>query len=194
MHPTKLPGLLPPASDCRPLPPVVGVTGLKDTGKTTLTCRLVERLAQKGLRVCVLKHDPHDWEWEPQGTDTQKARAAGAAGSALLSQNKFSLCVQTPQPLELGDILPLFSGFDLVLLEGFHASPWPRIELLRYQVPDTEENTRLPRSEPGQLIAVAADWPVQLPPAFDGVPVLDWNDIDGLLAALERVLPPALAR
>ena len=35
----------------------------------------------------------------------------GAAGSALLSQNKFSLCVQTPQSLELGDILPLFSGF-----------------------------------------------------------------------------------
>lgn len=188
MKHNKLPGLL-PEGPARPLPPVAGVTGLKDTGKTTLTCRLVERLAQKGVRVCVLKHDPHDWEWEPQGTDTQKARAAGAAGSALLSQNKFSLCVQTPQPLELGDILSLFSGFDLVLLEGFHQSPWPRIELLRRNVPDTAENTRLPRSEPGQLIAVAADWPVELPPDYDGVPVLDWNDIDGLLAALERVLP-----
>ena len=40
---------------------IVAISGIKNSGKTTLICRLLEIFKEKGLRVAVLKHDGHDF-------------------------------------------------------------------------------------------------------------------------------------
>ena len=43
---------------------------VKNSGKTTLICRLLEIFKDKGLKVAVLKHDGHDFVPDVPGTDT----------------------------------------------------------------------------------------------------------------------------
>ncbi len=37
-------------------PPVFGITGWKNSGKTTLTARLIAEFTGRGYRVCAVKH------------------------------------------------------------------------------------------------------------------------------------------
>ena len=40
---------------------IFAISGVKNSGKTTLICRLLEIFKDKGLKVAVLKHDGHDF-------------------------------------------------------------------------------------------------------------------------------------
>ena len=37
-------------------PPIFGITGWKNSGKTTLTARLIAEFTGRGYRVCAVKH------------------------------------------------------------------------------------------------------------------------------------------
>ena len=39
---------------------IFAISGVKNSGKTTLICKLLEIFKEKGLKVAVLKHDGHD--------------------------------------------------------------------------------------------------------------------------------------
>ncbi|MGZ5823753.1 MAG: molybdopterin-guanine dinucleotide biosynthesis protein B [Hyphomicrobium sp.] len=41
-------------------PPLIGIVGWKNSGKTTLIERLVAALTQRGLRVATVKHTHHE--------------------------------------------------------------------------------------------------------------------------------------
>mgnify|MGYP001196962894 CR=1 FL=1 len=49
---------------------IFAISGVKNSGKTTLICRLLEIFKDKGLKVAVLKHDGHDFVPDVPGTDT----------------------------------------------------------------------------------------------------------------------------
>ena len=51
-------------------PAVVAVSGVKNSGKTTLIIEMLPYLTEKGLRVAVIKHDGHSFEPDPVCTDT----------------------------------------------------------------------------------------------------------------------------
>ncbi|MDE0392185.1 MAG: molybdopterin-guanine dinucleotide biosynthesis protein MobB, partial [Rhodospirillales bacterium] len=57
-----------------------GVTGLSDSGKTTLVCRLLPRLRERGLRVATVKHAHHGFDLLPEGHPAQAWRGARAPG------------------------------------------------------------------------------------------------------------------
>jgi hypothetical protein len=57
---------------------VFGITGWKNTGKTTLTERLVAELTGQGLRVSTVKHAHHETEIDHPGRDSFRHRQAGA--------------------------------------------------------------------------------------------------------------------
>ena len=63
------------------------VLGVKNSGKTTLICRLLEIFKDKGLKVAVLKHDGHDFVPDVPGTDTYCQLQSGAYGTAVFSLN-----------------------------------------------------------------------------------------------------------
>ena len=72
-------------------PPLFGVAGWKNSGKTTLMVGLIAELARRGYEVCVIKHAHASFEIDHEGRDSFKMRAAGARQVALSSPRRFAL-------------------------------------------------------------------------------------------------------
>ena len=144
---------------------IVAVCGAKNTGKTTLLEKLIPALARRGIRAAVIKHDGHRFAPDREGTDTYRMLAAGAVGAAVFDAEKFQLVRRAPvTERELADFFP---EAELILLEGFKSSDWPKIEVLR----DGE-----PVSDSGMWIALVTEDPmVDL-----GVPIFSPEDIEQL--------------
>ena len=147
---------------------VLAVSGVKNSGKTTVLEGLVARLAARGLKVAVLKHDGHAFQADRPGTDTFRCLAAGACGTAVFDGEKFQL-VRRAAVTER-DLIPLFPEADLILLEGFKGSAWPKVEVVR------AGNSDGPVCDPATLLALVTDLPIALP----GVPALALDDGEGL--------------
>ena len=97
---------------------IFAISGVKNSGKTTLICRLLEIFKDKGLKVAVLKHDGHDFVPDVPGTDTYCQLQSGAYGTAVFSAGKYMLVKQQPQISEK-ELAEFFPEADLILLEGF---------------------------------------------------------------------------
>lgn len=118
-------------------PAVLAVSGAHNSGKTTLLEKLLPILRGKGLKVGVIKHDGHDFTPDVPGTDSYRLREAGADGVAVYSGQRYMLTELFR--LTEQDLLALFErhGYDLVLLEGYKSSGWPKIEVVRKAISDT---------------------------------------------------------
>ena len=66
-------------------PAVLAVSGVHNSGKTTLLEKLLPVLRSRGLKVGVIKHDGHDFTPDVPGTDSYRLREAGAEGVAVYS-------------------------------------------------------------------------------------------------------------
>ena len=143
---------------------VAAVSGVKNSGKTTLLEKLIAVLTARGFQVAVIKHDGHHFDPDVPGTDSWRHRQAGAYGTAIYDGEKY-LMVKTARisPEELMDQFP---EADLILLEGAKDSPWPKFEIVR------GGNSDRPVCDPSTLIALVTDLPLSLP----GVPTLGLED------------------
>ena len=103
----------------------------------TLLEKLLPALRSRGLKVGIIKHDGHDFTPDVPGTDSYRLREAGAEGVAVYSGQRYLLTEMFR--LTEQDLLALFErhGYDLVLLEGFKDSGWPKIEVVRKEISDT---------------------------------------------------------
>ena len=128
----------------RKRPVIFAVSGYKNSGKTTLTVKLVERLTGQGYRVATIKHDGHDFEPDVPGTDSYRHRKAGACGCAVFSDHRWMVIREQPEAkeerLDENDLIRLFPDVDIILLEGFKHSSWPKY-FCRYpeEIPDEEK-------------------------------------------------------
>ena len=147
---------------------VIAVSGVKNSGKTTVLEKLVAELTERGLKVAVIKHDGHSFEPDRPGTDTYRHLAAGAVGTAVFDGEKFQMTRYATVTEE--DLITLFPGVDLILLEGFKSSNWPKVEVVR------RGNSDVPVCDPATLLALVTDLHLDLP----GVPVLGLEDTKGL--------------
>ena len=59
-------------------PAVLAVSGVHNSGKTTLLEKLLPVLRSRRLKVGVIKHDGHDFTPDVPGTDSYRLREAGA--------------------------------------------------------------------------------------------------------------------
>lgn len=123
---------------------IFAVSGYKNSGKTTLTVKLVKRLTALGYRVATIKHDGHDFEPDVPGTDSYRHREAGAYGCAVFSGNRWMVTKEQPgddaQKIDEYTLLQMFPEADIVLLEGFKHSDWPKY-FCRYpeEIPDEDD-------------------------------------------------------
>ena len=156
---------------------LAAVSGVKNSGKTTFLAALIPELKALGITAAVIKHDGHSFQPDREGTDTCRLLAAGAMGAAVFDGEKFQ-AVKYARVTEQ-ELAALFPEADLILLEGFKYSPYPKIEILRSAV------SREPVCDPATLLGLVTDTEVRLPgvPAFDpadaaGVALLlrDWLD------------------
>ncbi|MDO5300747.1 MAG: molybdopterin-guanine dinucleotide biosynthesis protein B [Clostridia bacterium] len=136
---------------------VLAVSGVKNSGKTTCIANVLPILKKHGLRVAVIKHDGHEFEPDVPGTDTWRLRKAGAYGTAIFSKGRFQIIQE--RPTDEAAIIGMFHDVDLVLLEGFKYSRYPKIEIVR------SGNSQESICPADTLIAVATNID-----GFDGVP------------------------
>ncbi|MWC31005.1 molybdopterin-guanine dinucleotide biosynthesis protein B [Paenibacillus sp. MMS18-CY102] len=110
-------------------PTVVQVVGYKNTGKTTVVCRLTELLKQSGYTVATMKHDAHDFEMDKEGTDTWCHRQAGADLTIITSPHQTAILQQRSTPLE--QLIQAWGNVDFVLVEGFKTASYPKFILVK---------------------------------------------------------------
>jgi molybdopterin-guanine dinucleotide biosynthesis protein B len=109
---------------------IVAVCGVKNSGKTTLLERLVEKFSKEGVKVAVIKHDGHDFTCDIEGTDSSRIKAAGAYGTAVFSEHR-SFIHKTGTKETLESLIGQFPEADLIFLEGMKETDYPKIELIR---------------------------------------------------------------
>lgn len=109
--------------------PVIQIVGFKNSGKTTLICKLLEILNAMNLRVAVIKHDIHGFEADRENTDTFRHRRAGAVATAITSP--WRTAVIEERETQLSDLIQRFADYDMTIVEGFKQERYPKIVLIR---------------------------------------------------------------
>lgn len=163
---------------------VFGITGWKNSGKTTLTCKLVEEFTRRGFRVATLKHAHHAFDVDHGGTDSHRHRQAGAGEVAIVSGRRWAIMHELADADEpsMQEILARLSPCDLVLVEGYKRESHSKIEVRRKAALD---RTPVPDLD-GSIRAIAADHAVD----DAKVPVFSLDDIHAIadMIALETGL------
>ena len=110
---------------------VRAIVGDSGSGKTLLAERLVAAFADKGQRVAYIKHAPHGFEPGKPDSDTQRVARAGASQCFLVDaegqvHTDHPDASASPEAVLLGGV-----EADVMLLEGFSSSAWPKIRVTR---------------------------------------------------------------
>jgi len=156
-------------------PPLFGVVGWKNSGKTTLMVGLVGELTKRGFNVSVIKHAHAKFDIDHEGRDSFRMREAGACQIALSSPRRFALMRELGDASEMSfaDVVSYAGSCDLVLVEGYKREAFPKIEIRRDGAASREP---LQETFP-QIVAIASD----RPNAEDGTrPVFDLNDVKSI--------------
>jgi molybdopterin-guanine dinucleotide biosynthesis protein MobB len=152
---------------------IYGITGWKNSGKTTLVERLVAEIGGRGYSVSTLKHAHHTFDIDQPGKDSHRHRTAGAREVLVSSRERWALMAENrgaPEPA-LADLLGRLSPVDLVLVEGYKRDRHPKIEARRGATAQQPIAAGDPTVE-----AIASDAPV----TDAAVPVFDLDDISGI--------------
>ena len=107
--------------------PVIALVGHSGSGKTLLAEQVTAAGVDKGLRVAYVKHAPHGFEPGRPDSNSERVREAGADPVVVIGPNgRIELTGGDGGPLP--QLLTGLRG-DVVLLEGFSSSPWPKVRV-----------------------------------------------------------------
>jgi molybdopterin-guanine dinucleotide biosynthesis adapter protein len=161
---------------------VFGITGWKNSGKTTLTEKLVAEFVRRGWKVSTVKHAHHAFDIDKPGADSFRHRQAGATEVAIVSDRRWALMheLRGEDEPSLDAILSRLAPCDLVLVEGYKREGHKKIETRRLDAKDTAP---LSAGDP-HIVAVAADF---LLPG-EVLPTFDLNDIPAIADFIEAAM------
>jgi len=145
--------------------PILGFAAFSGTGKTTLLTQIIPLLKLHGLRIGLIKHSHHSFQIDQPGKDSFRLREAGASPVMLVSSHRRAIITEYEVAREpaLADELLLLpqSELDLILVEGFKATAFPKIELHR---PSLNKPLLYPNDP--NIIAIASDFAIDTPPSL----------------------------
>jgi molybdopterin-guanine dinucleotide biosynthesis protein B len=161
---------------------IFGITGWKNSGKTTLTEKLVAELVRRGWRVSTVKHAHHDFDIDKEGADSFRHRRAGATEVAVVSNRRWALMHELRDEDEppLSAILERMAPADIVIVEGYKREGHRKIEARRRAA---KSQDRLSPGDPA-IVAVAADGPQP----GETLPVFDLDDTAAIADFVEHAL------
>jgi molybdopterin-guanine dinucleotide biosynthesis protein B len=151
-------------------PPIFGIAGWKNSGKTGLMVRLVTEFTRRGYLVSTIKHAHHDFDIDKVGADSYRHREAGAHEVTIVSGTRYAIMHElrgAPEPA-FEEIVSRLAPCDLILIEGYKREPIPKVEARRLEAMKREP---LAPTDP-HIVAIAADHPV----VDDTLPVFDLDD------------------
>jgi len=170
-------------------PPLIGVVGWKNSGKTTLIAKLIANFAARGLDVAAVKHAHHGFDVDREGRDSFRYRQAGAQTVVISSAKRFAIMAELngkPEPT-LAELVRHIGKADIVLVEGFKRESHAKIEVRRLEAVHRKP---LAPDDPS-ILAIAADFEVE----GADVPVFELGDIDAIaefiLSQVRRQRPEA---
>ncbi len=144
--------------------PILGFAAFSGTGKTTLLTKLIPLLKNNGIRIGLIKHSHHNFEIDKPGKDSYLLRKAGASPVMLVSSHRRAIITEFSHIEEpkLNEQLKQFdqSELDLILVEGFKAEHFPKIELHR---PSLQNKLIFPQDP--NIIAIATDEAIKITPS-----------------------------
>lgn len=161
---------------------IIVICGVKNSGKTTLITKLIPKFTSLGYKVATIKHDGHDFDSDVAGTDTYKHKESGAYGTAVFSKNKFMI-VKEQKETDEAELISLFPEADIIFLEGFKKSTYPKIEIIR------KGNSSESVCNKQNLIAIVSD--IENIKEENNIKnldidnkIIDLNNIDGITEAI----------
>lgn len=160
----------------------IAISGVKNSGKTTLIEKLLPALIRRGIRTAVIKHDGHDFEGDVPGTDSYRISRAGAFGTAVFSESKYLLQKEdseTDQERKAEQLAKSFPEADLILLEGFKNSSYPKFEVVR--AGNSKESVCIGEN----LLAIVSDFEPDHP---EEIPVFGLEDAERIASFIEEIL------
>ncbi len=136
---------------------IIAVSGVKNSGKTTLLCELIKELRSRNKHVAVIKHDAHEFKCDIPGTDSDRLSASGAFGTAVIGPghlfiNRYSEDINNSiSDAKVRELSRFFSASDIIFVEGMKQSRFPKIEVVRKGV------SSHPVSNPEGLFLIVTD-------------------------------------
>lgn len=162
-------------------PMMIGIVGWKNSGKTTLVVRLVEKLSQRGLKIATVKYAHHAPRLPDGSTDSERHKQAGASEVIAIFPERWEISGRAGNgpPPDLTQIAARLQAADLILIEGNKRVPIPKIEVRRSETETRDPLTR----EDYNIVAVAADHDTET----HGRPGFALDDIEGIAAFIENL-------
>jgi molybdopterin-guanine dinucleotide biosynthesis adapter protein len=151
------------------IPVVAFVAAKSNSGKTTVLCRVVEHLKNKGVRIATLKHNYGEFDIDLPGKDSFRHRKAGARIAVVSSPKRFAYVEEREEAYSLPEIVDMICGVDIILAEGFKTEETPKIEIFRNAVAGA------PVLLPGTIALVTDDHAPQTEPP---TPVFSFSETD----------------
>ena len=156
--------------------PVVSIVGIKSkVGKTTVICKIISELKNRGYKVGVIKHDVHGFEIDHPGKDTWLHAQAGADVVSISSHEKMAIIEKVEREYSLDEMIGKINNVDIILTEGYKQENKPKIEVFRKDV--SEELY----SKEEDLIAIITDTYFEL-----DIPQFSFSKVDKIVDLLER--------
>ena len=106
---------------------VVSVVGKKNSGKTSLTIKIIEALKKRGYNVATIKHSHHTMEMDKENTDTWKHKQAGSEIVVGIGSTSFFNVKERMDLDRLLFLIDLMGNIDFVVIEGFKKYNYPKI-------------------------------------------------------------------
>ena len=107
---------------------IVGIVGWKDSGKTTIATKIINRLSSKNFRVASIKHAHHEFDIDHENTDSFKHRLAGSSQVIVSSSKRWVKISELNNSKEktLDELINQLSEIDIVIVEGFKNENHPK--------------------------------------------------------------------
>ncbi len=106
---------------------IASIVGKKNTGKTSLTVKVIEELTRRGYNVASIKHSHHSIEMDKENTDTWKHKQAGANLVVGVGSTTFFNVRKEHDLNRILYLLKHFDAFDFVIIEGYKSYNYPKI-------------------------------------------------------------------
>ena len=106
---------------------IVSIVGRKNTGKTSLTVKVIEELSKRGYNVASIKHSHHTMEMDKENTDTWKHKQAGSNVVVGIGSTTFFNVRKEMDLNRLLFLIKYMDDIDFVVIEGFKKYNYPKI-------------------------------------------------------------------
>jgi molybdopterin-guanine dinucleotide biosynthesis protein B len=116
-------------------PAIFQIVGYQNSGKTTITTKLIHALKLHGFMAVTIKHHGHGGKPDVAETkDSANHIAAGAMASIVEGDGRLILQAENTN-ISLEKQIKLMDHFqpDVILIEGYKDEPFPKLLLLREQ-------------------------------------------------------------